>query len=97
MWDLPGSGIEPMSPALAGGFFTTGPPGKPQNVKGLNPFNTTVFCMYNGPHYEDPKGAIFYNHSDPLHGDKSHWTGTQLAFSILMGSVYYPKMHHLAN
>ena len=29
MWDLPGSGIEPMSPALAGGFFTTEPSGKP--------------------------------------------------------------------
>ena len=29
MWDLPGSGIEPMSCALAGGFFTTEPPGKP--------------------------------------------------------------------
>ena len=28
MWDLPGSGTEPMSPALAGGFFTTEPPGK---------------------------------------------------------------------
>ena len=28
MWDLPGSGIEPVSPALAGGFLTTGPPGK---------------------------------------------------------------------
>ena len=28
-WDLPGSGIEPVSPALAGGFFTTEPPGKP--------------------------------------------------------------------
>ena len=28
MWDLPGSGVEPMSPALAGGFFTTEPPGK---------------------------------------------------------------------
>ena len=27
MWDLPGSGIEPASPALAGGFFTTEPPG----------------------------------------------------------------------
>ena len=26
---LPRSGIEPMSPALAGGFFTTEPPGKP--------------------------------------------------------------------
>ena len=27
--DLPDSGIEPVSPALAGGFFTTEPPGKP--------------------------------------------------------------------
>ena len=26
MWDLPGSGIKPMSPASAGGFFTTEPP-----------------------------------------------------------------------
>ena len=30
MWDLPGLGIKPVSPALAGGFFTTGPPGKSQ-------------------------------------------------------------------
>ena len=29
MWDLPGPGLEPTSPALAGGFFTTTPPGKP--------------------------------------------------------------------
>ena len=29
MWDLPGSGIEPVSPALTGRFFTTEPPGKP--------------------------------------------------------------------
>ena len=28
MWDLPGPGIPPVSPSLAGGFFTTGPPGK---------------------------------------------------------------------
>ena len=28
--DLPDPGIEPMSPALAGGFFTTEPPGKPK-------------------------------------------------------------------
>ena len=31
MWDLPGPGIEPVSPALAGGFLTTVPPGKPTN------------------------------------------------------------------
>ena len=29
MWDLPGPGIELVSPALQGGFLTTGPPGKP--------------------------------------------------------------------
>ena len=29
MWDLPGPGPEPVSPALAGGFSTTAPPGKP--------------------------------------------------------------------
>ena len=28
MWDLPRSGIRPMSPALVGRFLTTGPPGK---------------------------------------------------------------------
>ena len=28
MWDLPGPGVEPMSPALAGGFYTTEPSGK---------------------------------------------------------------------
>ena len=34
MWDLPGPGLEPVSPALAGGFLTTLPPGKP-NVQGF--------------------------------------------------------------
>ena len=29
--DLPDPGIEPMSPALVAGFFTTEPPGKPHN------------------------------------------------------------------
>ena len=30
MWGLPGPGIEPVSSALAGGFFSTEPPRKPQ-------------------------------------------------------------------
>ena len=29
MWDLPRPGLKPMSPALAGRFSTTAPPGKP--------------------------------------------------------------------
>ena len=29
VWDLPGPGLEPVSPALAGRLSTTAPPGKP--------------------------------------------------------------------
>ena len=29
MWDLPEPGLEPLSTALAGGFLSTAPPGKP--------------------------------------------------------------------
>ena len=32
MWDLLASGVEPASPALAGGFLTTGPPGEPPGL-----------------------------------------------------------------
>ena len=42
MWDLRRSRIEPVSPALADGFFTTKPPGKPRsfNYKGIQ------FCVF---------------------------------------------------
>ena len=32
LWDLPGPGVEPASPALVGGLFTTEPPGKPNGL-----------------------------------------------------------------
>ena len=32
MWDLPRSGLEPVSPALAGRLSTTAPPGKPPRL-----------------------------------------------------------------
>ncbi|KAJ8791703.1 hypothetical protein J1605_020425 [Eschrichtius robustus] len=32
MWELPGPGLEPVSPALAGRFSTTVPPGKPEST-----------------------------------------------------------------
>ena len=32
MWDLPRPGLEPVSPALAGGFLTPVPSGKPETV-----------------------------------------------------------------
>ena len=36
MWDPPRPGLEPVSPALAGGFSTTAPPGKPRGHDFLN-------------------------------------------------------------
>ena len=32
MWDLPRTGLEPVSPTLAGRFLTTAPPGKPTSI-----------------------------------------------------------------
>ena len=46
MWDLPGPGLEPVSPALAGGFLTTAPPGKPA---------LTGFCMLGQSFFFSPK------------------------------------------
>ena len=49
MWDLPGPGIEPMSPALAGGFLTTEPTGKSHyhafNMYSLNPWSSGNFSF----------------------------------------------------
>ena len=45
MWDLPGPGLEPVSPALAGGFLTTVPPGKsPEEI--LKVSNKIVYAWY---------------------------------------------------
>ena len=55
MWDLPGPGLEPVSPALAGGFLTTAPPGKPQHVF-LN--QVSVFTILR-PYIVHHRSALF--------------------------------------
>ena len=51
MWDLPRPGLEPVSPALAGRFLTTAPPGKPCEVHfvwywcGLSSFLIVSDCL----------------------------------------------------
>ena len=42
MWDLPRPGLEPASPALAGRFSTTAPPGKP-----CTSCFKTMYCICN--------------------------------------------------
>ena len=45
MWDLPGPGLEPVSPALEGRFLTTAPPGKPI-TRYFNHFSTMLTSMW---------------------------------------------------
>ena len=45
MWDLLGSGIEPMPPASAGGFFISEPPGKPHLHFKFLFFNVMYFLI----------------------------------------------------
>ena len=45
MRDLPGPGVEPVSPALAGGFFTTELPGK--LMWALNTKSNWSLCSYS--------------------------------------------------
>ena len=49
MWDLPRPGLEPASPALAGRFSITAPPGKPYSQflfpNFFSPPFSTLFCV----------------------------------------------------
>ena len=41
--DLPNPGIEPTSAALAGGIFTSEPPGKPSGVCQVNKYEVQIY------------------------------------------------------
>ena len=45
MWDLPRPGLEPVSPALAGRFSTTEPPGKPMGFVFVSIQGACVFWL----------------------------------------------------
>ena len=48
MWDLPRPGLEPISPALAGRFPTTAPPGKPLEIHFYHHFlwGNSLVCLH---------------------------------------------------
>ena len=47
MWDPPKPGLEPVSPALAGRFSTTAPPGKPPGLLFFKLIFIGVWLLYN--------------------------------------------------
>ena len=46
MWDLPRPGLEPVSPALAGRFSTTAPPGKPFSCDLMTNFSVVFGLLF---------------------------------------------------
>ena len=68
MWDLPGPGLEPVSPALAGRFLTTEPPGKSVGIKFFTLSFSKVFigiapltCMLNVDMWKFEVSQILFN------------------------------------
>ena len=60
--DLPDPGIKPVSPALAGGFLTTAPPGKPIFIPYVVFFSLFLFIE-------------FFVHSSVKHtANRDHWS-----------------------
>ena len=57
--DLPNQGTEPEYPALAGGFFTTEPPRKP-NVTHSQPIKTDIYSIHDR---DDSQEALLNSHS----------------------------------
>ena len=52
MWDLPGQGVEAMSPALARGFLTPQPPGKPKAAISHSPHTAVLSIkVWLGPNW----------------------------------------------
>ena len=85
MWGLPWSGIEPVSPAFADGFFTTELPGKPHKYM----FNFTGNCQtisQNGYYFillfakHEEFGVFLLSHSSGCAGEGN---GNPLQYSCL--------------
>ena len=66
--DLPDSGIEPGSPALAGRFFTTEPPGKPTGLLGSHS------ACHTGPQHSPSLPVATWPGPEPL-GSRSRGLG----------------------
>ncbi|XDA90332.1 hypothetical protein R6Z07F_019925 [Ovis aries] len=76
MWNLPASGIKPMSPALAGSFLTTGPPGK--SLLGERKNFTEIFpviCLVPGGAFTE-RGAQEEKHP-PLRREEEPFPNSQ--------------------
>ena len=59
MWDLPGSGLKPVSPPLAGGFLTTVSPGKSRTFKYI--FSSQLVETFTGTPLPTIRHILLYS------------------------------------
>ena len=80
VWDLPRPGIKPVSPALAGGFLTTGPPGKSRKL-GFIDTDTGVSVL----HAFYIVGTVLNNLMFPQSASSLSFSGTCVSFHQVIG------------
>ena len=86
MYDLPGPGIEPMSPASAGGFFTTEPPGKP-----CCGFSAPVSYVSSAGHAQSPGGRGTVPEPHVGQEREGALSAGETAWGCLTGASFHPK------
>ena len=92
MWDLPGPGIKLVSPALAGGFLATGPPGKSQ----FHLYFWMIFflgCQFFPQHFED---VIPLSSTSHIFFGKVHFNLTIASLNV-MSLLYDFKIFYSLN
>ena len=57
MWDLPGPGLKPVYPVLAGGFLTPAPPGKPLQLDLIKIKKVDVILKFDEKNLEENKSC----------------------------------------
>ena len=102
MWTPPRPGIKPMSPALAGGFLATGPPGKSslydlRQISGPHKFSSCVHAksLQSCPTLCDPTNCSLPGSS--IHGD-SPGKNTGVGYPALLQWIFPTqgsKLHFL--
>ena len=86
--DLPNPGIKPISPASAGEFFTTAPPGKPsmQYYPGVKGTSYSKSPTYKPSSCELSTMLIAFR-------QRQMWVKLQLALRLLLLTIFW--LHHL--
>ena len=92
--DLPDPGIERESPAVADEFFTTGPPGKPQQAPSVQFSSVTQSCsaLCNPRDCSTPGFPVHYQLLE-LTQTHIHWVGDAIQPSHLLSSPSPPAFY----